>query len=83
MTRRAVAHAQRTRRLLNQEAMKRAHRHGELIRRITEEAAVSSQRMPDVFVGPGQRHGFQAVSSQLPPDPEQRADDREVAKPLA
>ncbi|MGB5064113.1 MAG: hypothetical protein WBQ37_10165 [Candidatus Competibacter sp.] len=43
MTRRAVAHAQRTRRLLSQGAMKRAHRHGELIRYITEEAVASTQ----------------------------------------
>ena len=47
MTHRTAAHAQRTRRLLNQESMKRSHRRGELIRYITEEAVASAQPVAD------------------------------------
>ncbi|MDG4552643.1 MAG: hypothetical protein P9E24_00090 [Candidatus Competibacter sp.] len=51
MTRRAVAHAQRARRLLSQEAMKRSHRRGELIRYISEEIATSVQSDPKAHAG--------------------------------
>ncbi|QQS54871.1 MAG: hypothetical protein IPM89_03235 [Candidatus Competibacteraceae bacterium] len=47
MMHRAAAHAQRTRRMLGQEAMKRAHRRGELIRYIAEDAGASAQPAPD------------------------------------
>ncbi|HPE74086.1 MAG TPA: hypothetical protein PK018_18250 [Candidatus Competibacter sp.] len=47
MMHRAAAHAQRTRRLLGQEAMKRAHRRSELIRYAAEDAVASAQPMPD------------------------------------
>ena len=47
MMHRAAAHAQRTRRLLGQEAMKRAHRRSELIRYIAEDAVTSTQPTPD------------------------------------
>ena len=47
MMHRAAAHAQRTRRLLGQEAMKRAHRRSELIRYTAEETVASAQPAPD------------------------------------
>lgn len=47
MMHRTAAHAQRTRRLLGQEAMKRAHRRSELIRYIAEDAVASTQPTPD------------------------------------
>ena len=55
MTHRTAAHAQRTRRLLNQEAMKRTHRRGELIRYITEDAVASTQPAPDPETQAGDR----------------------------
>lgn len=47
MMHRAAAHAQRTRRLLGQEAMKRAHRRSELIRYTVEDTVASAQPAPD------------------------------------
>ena len=47
MMHRAAAHAQRTRRLLGQEAMKRAHRRSELIRYTAEDTVASAQPAPD------------------------------------
>ena len=47
MMHRAAAHAQRTRRLLGQEAMKRAHRSSELIRYTAEDTVASAQPAPD------------------------------------
>jgi hypothetical protein len=47
MMHRTAAHAQRTRRLLGQEAMKRVHRRSELIRYIAEDAVTSTQPTPD------------------------------------
>ncbi|MCB1824201.1 MAG: hypothetical protein KDJ54_06290 [Candidatus Competibacteraceae bacterium] len=47
MMHRAAAHAQRARRLLGQEAMKRAHRRSELTRYTAEDAAASAQPAPD------------------------------------
>jgi hypothetical protein len=47
MMHRAAAHAQRTRRLLGQEAMKRAHRRSELTRYTAEDAVASAQPAPD------------------------------------
>ncbi|MDG4562825.1 MAG: hypothetical protein P9E88_16175 [Candidatus Competibacter sp.] len=47
MMHRTAAHAQRTRRLLGQEAMKRVHRRSDLIRYIAEDAVTSTQPTPD------------------------------------
>ena len=58
---RSIPHAQRTRRLLNQGAMQRSHRRGELIRYIMEETEGSAQLTSDPKSQPKDRKSTETL----------------------